>query len=60
MSTIDDELRDRYDEASPPLLAISKQLQRGMYGAASGPAKGRQADRSLYGTAFGYTLFAAQ
>ena len=28
MSTIDDELRDRYDEASPPLLAISKQLQR--------------------------------
>ena len=28
MSTIDDKLRDRYDEASPPLLAISKQLQR--------------------------------
>lgn len=28
MSTIGVELRDRYDEASPPLLAISKQLQR--------------------------------
>ena len=28
MSSIDDELRDRYDEAAPPLLAISKQLQR--------------------------------
>lgn len=28
MSAIDDELRDRYDEAAPPLLAISKQLQR--------------------------------
>ncbi|HPK16183.1 MAG TPA: nitric oxide reductase activation protein NorD [Clostridia bacterium] len=28
MSSIDDELRERYDEASPPLLSISKQLQR--------------------------------